>query len=218
LSQASHSGAGATRRHGTAELAARGACGLDVARALVAAYVPPDAAQAAERARILAFCDAHADALLRTCVPGHLTASALVVDARGERALMTHHRKLDRWLQLGGHVDGDGHLARSALREACEESGIPDLLVEPEPFDLDVHTIPARRTRDGVLEPEHLHLDVRFVVHAPPGAREVVSDESHALAWVAPQDLARHVADESVRRLFRRFFGTQRVPSEVHGT
>jgi len=201
-------------RLGAAELAATGARGLDFARSVVAGYAPPDAAQAAERARILAFCDAHADALLRSCVPGHLTASALVVDAGRERALLTHHRKLDRWLQLGGHVDGDGHLARSALREACEESGIADLVVELAPVDLDVHTIPARRTRDGALEPEHLHLDVRFVVHAPAGALEIVSDESHALAWVAPADLARHAADESMRRLFRRFFGAERVPSE----
>jgi 8-oxo-dGTP pyrophosphatase MutT (NUDIX family) len=194
-----------------ATLEARGSAGLERARRVVAEYTPVDgterAAQTAERARILAFCDAHADALLRTCVPGHLTASALVVDATIERALLTHHKKLDRWLQLGGHVDGDGDLARSALREAHEESGIEGLVVDPAPIDLDVHTIPERRTKDGSIEPAHLHLDVRFVVYAPAGAREALSDESLALRWFAPHELHTVDVDESVLRLFRRVFG-----------
>lgn len=174
------------------------------ARGLLAAYVPPTDAQRAERDRILAFVDAHPDALRRTCLAGHLTGSALVLDAAGERALLTHHRKLDRWLQLGGHCDGDANLAAVALREAIEESGIPDLRVDPAPVDLDVHVIPARRD-----EPEHLHLDVRFLVHAPPGAREVASDESHALGWFSPAELAGIDVDDSVERLFRlAFFGS----------
>lgn len=197
------------------ELERRGSAGLAAARRTVASYAPNDAAQARERERILAFCDAHADALLRTCVPGHVTASALVVDAAGERALLTHHKKLDRWLQLGGHVEGDGDLARSALREAHEESGIGGLVIEAQPIDLDVHTIPERR-KDGSFEPAHLHLDVRFVVHAPPGAREALSDESHALRWFAPHELHTIDVDESVLRLFRRVFGAPlaRSPSE----
>ncbi len=201
-----------------AALEKRGSAGLERARRVVDDYTPvvgPDcAAQTTERARILAFCDAHADALLRTCVPGHLTASALVVDAGLQRALLTHHKKLDRWLQLGGHVDGDGDLARSAWREAHEESGIEGLVIDESPIDLDVHTIPERRTKDGSIEPAHLHLDVRFVVYAPAGAREALSDESLALRWFAPHELHTIDVDESVLRLFRRVFGAPLAPSE----
>src|SRR5579859_4895881 len=85
---------------------------------------------------------------------GHFTGSAWLVSADGERVLLTHHRKLGRWLQLGGHADGDTDLAQVALREAEEESGLVGLAVEPEPFDLDRHRIPARGT-----EPEHWHYD-----------------------------------------------------------
>lgn len=175
---------------------------LTAARALLERYVPRDAAQAAERARLLAFVDAHpADAHRRELQVGHLTASALVVDAAGERALLTHHRKLGRWLQLGGHCDGDANLAGAALREAIEESGIADLAIDPVPIDLDVHTIPARPG-----EPAHEHLDTRFVIYAPPEARASASDESHALGWFSPSELAALDVDDSVRRLYGRVF------------
>ena len=108
----------------------------------------------------------------------HFTGSAWLVSTDGERVLLTHHRKLDRWLQLGGHADGDMNLANVALREAQEESGLTGLSVEPVPFDLDRHRIPARPG-----EPEHWHYDVRYVVRAGEGERFAVSDESHALAW-----------------------------------
>jgi 8-oxo-dGTP pyrophosphatase MutT (NUDIX family) len=139
----------------------------------------------------------HADCFERSCVPGHFTGSAWLVDRTGQRVLLTHHRKLDRWLQLGGHADGDGNLARVALREAEEESGLTELVVEPEIFDLDRHIIPARGN-----EPEHWHYDVRFVVHANGGDEFVVGDESHALAWRGIASIAADAAaDESLRRM-----------------
>ncbi len=171
---------------------------LSAARRLLESWTPPTPEQGRTRDRILAFIAEHpTDAHQRSCVEGHLTASALVVDARGERALLTHHKKLGRWLQLGGHCDGDADLAAVALREATEESGIAGLAIEPAPIDVDIHTIPARRG-----EPEHLHLDTRFVVRAPPGATERISDESLALRWFAPDELATIATDDSVRRLF----------------
>jgi len=172
------------------------------ARAIVAAYRPADPAQGHERERILAFIDRHEDALHRECLEGHLTASAIVLDSRGERALLTHHKKLRRWLQLGGHVDGDGNLPAGAWREATEESGIAGIAIDPRPVDLDVHPIPARGS-----EPEHLHLDVRFIAFAPAGANEVASEESIALGWFSPAELGGVETDESVRRLFRVAFG-----------
>ena len=175
---------------------------LDRARALLGVWDAPNAEQAAERDRIVAFCSEHAsDAHRRTCLTGHLTGSALLIDATGDRALLTHHKKLDRWLQLGGHADGESNLVRVAFDEACEESGIEGLRIHPVPIDVDIHVIPERRN-----EPEHLHLDTRFVVRAPAGAVEVASHESHELGWFGPDDLDRIDVDESVRRLFRHIF------------
>jgi 8-oxo-dGTP pyrophosphatase MutT (NUDIX family) len=133
----------------------------------------------------------------RAHTAGHFTGSAWLVSADGARVLLTHHRKLNAWLQLGGHADGDADLARVALREAEEESGLRDLVVEPRIFDIDRHRIPARRD-----EPEHWHYDVRYVVRATRGEAFVVGDESHALAWRAVRELVDdETVDESVRRM-----------------
>ena len=147
---------------------------------------------------------AHADAAERTRVSGHLTGSAWLVSKNGERVLLTHHRKLDRWLQPGGHADGDSDLARVALREAEEESGLRDLIVEPAIFDLDRHQIPARGN-----EPAHWHYDVRHVVRATGSEDFVVSEESHALAWrEIGQIAADPAADESLRRMARKWLAS----------
>jgi 8-oxo-dGTP pyrophosphatase MutT (NUDIX family) len=175
---------------------------LAQARATIAAYAARDAAQARARAFVLDWIDAHPDALQRACLAGHLTASALVLDTAGERALLTLHAKLGRWLQLGGHCDGDANLAGAALREAREESGIAGLVIAPEIVDLDCHRIPARAD-----EPEHWHLDARFLVRAPAGARTRLSAESEQLRWFAPRELGEIETDESVRRLFELAFG-----------
>jgi ADP-ribose pyrophosphatase YjhB (NUDIX family) len=169
-------------------------------RARARALDGADAAQALERDRIVAWIDRYpADAHRRERLEGHLTASALVVDPARGQALLTHHRKLGRWLQLGGHCDGDANLARTALREAIEESGIEDLRVDPTPIDVDVHAIPERGA-----EPRHLHLDTRFLVVAPAGALESAGEESLAAALVRP-GRARAGAD--------RRFGPPPVPA-----
>jgi 8-oxo-dGTP pyrophosphatase MutT (NUDIX family) len=172
---------------------------LALARRLLREYAAPDASQAAARDEVLAFIEAHPeDAHLRTCLPGHLTASALLLDHSGERALLTFHRKLGRWLQLGGHCDGDANLPGVALRECQEESGILELTLASGVVDVDIHEIPARPG-----EPAHLHLDTRFLVRAAEGAVEVVSEESLELRWFAPGELHEIEADETLRRLFR---------------
>ena len=141
--------------------------------------------------------DAGARGFVREDHEGHFTGSAWLVSADGERVLLTHHRKLERWLQLGGHADGDTDLSRVALREAEEESGLSGLSVEAEPFDLDRHRIPAR-----TQEPEHWHYDVRYVVRAGASEAFEVSEESHALAWRSIREIAADPAsDESLRRM-----------------
>ncbi|HED64922.1 MAG TPA: NUDIX domain-containing protein [Planctomycetes bacterium] len=169
--------------------------------ALLSSYRPADERDGRERERMLAFLERHPDALERTCAEGHFTGSALVLDAERRRVLLTHHRKLGRWLQLGGHADGDGNLPRVALRESIEESGIATLTIDPNPIDLDIHRIPARPG-----EPAHLHLDLRFLVHAPANAREAISEESLELAWFDPAEAAALDLDESVHRLLRFAF------------
>lgn len=164
----------------------------------VAEALPSSSESNAAKVRILDFVGEHPDALFRTCFDGHLTGSALVVDADRERVLLMLHAKLKMWLQPGGHADGNGHLAAVALREAEEETGIVGLRVAAPAVDCDVHNIPARPG-----EPEHLHLDVRHVVLAPPDAVVVGNHESHALEWFLPSELDDIVTDNSLVRLAR---------------
>jgi 8-oxo-dGTP pyrophosphatase MutT (NUDIX family) len=141
------------------------------------------------------------EAFERSHAAGHFTGSAWLVSADGERVLLTHHRKLGRWLQLGGHADGDRDLARVALREGEEESGLRDLVVEPGIFDLDRHLIPERGD-----EPAHWHYDVRYVVRATGGEAFAVSEESLGLAWRPIRGIAQDPqADESLRRMAQRW-------------
>lgn len=138
-----------------------------------------------------------ADPFARERLEGHFTASCWLVDRTGTRVLLTHHRKLERWLQLGGHADGDRDLARVALREAEEESGLQELKVERAIFDLDRHWIPARGDVPG-----HWHYDARYVVRAGANEEYVVSDESHDLAWREIAGIAEDPGtDESMRRM-----------------
>jgi len=128
---------------------------------------------------------------------GHITGSAWIVDFSHCKALLTHHFKLDRWLQLGGHADGDPDVLRVAMREAREESGIEHIRPVTEAiFDVDVHPIPARGT-----EPRHLHYDVRFLLEADAGAPLVISGESKDLAWINLTEIAQLTAERSIARM-----------------
>lgn len=149
-----------------------------VASAELGAWQPGEEAQRALKQALLAFLDARSDGCERSCVPGHLTASALVLDAPGERTLLTLHPRVGRWIQLGGHCEpGDPTLVAAALREATEESGIPGLTIDPVPLHVDVHPVTCS------LGVPTRHLDVRFLVRAPAEAVERISDESDDLRW-----------------------------------
>jgi 8-oxo-dGTP pyrophosphatase MutT (NUDIX family) len=153
------------------------------------------------RDRMIALLDGTPDCFVRTSFPGHFTGSALVVNADGSQVLLHHHRKLDRWLQFGGHCDGDEDILRVASREALEESGIRGLVVaSARPFDLDVHEIPARGN-----EPAHYHHDVRYMFIAPELAAPAASDESHELRWFTAAEAAALPIDESLRRMIRKW-------------
>ena len=174
---------------------------LDAHRAQLADYASRWPEEAGTVGRFVDLLDDPEDPFLRERLAGHFTASAWLVDRSGTRVLLTHHRKLDRWLQLGGHADGVREFAKVALTEAEEESGLTDLTVDAGIFDLDAHDIPEHK---GV--PAHVHYDVRFVVHANGDEAFVVSDESHALAWRAIASLVDYEdADASLRRMARKW-------------
>lgn len=151
----------------------------DEALATLRGWAAPDAGQEALRARYVAHLEAHADAAYRNCRPDHLTAGVLVVSADRSQVLLTLHAKAGRWFQFGGHLEAaDATLAEAALREAVEESGVPDLVLDPEPVHLDEHPV----TFCGEPGLVH-HLDVRYVAVAPAGAVPVVSEESTDVRW-----------------------------------
>ena len=165
--------------------------------AAFAAYARRHPGEAGAAAQFQALLREPGDPFVRERLAGHFTASAWLLDRAGTRVLLTHHRKLGIWVQLGGHADGDRDLARVALREAEEESGLAGLRVEPEIFDLDRHWIPEHK---GV--PGHWHYDVRHVVHAGDGEAFVVGEESHDLAWRDIRAIAEDAAaDASLRRM-----------------
>jgi len=163
-------------------------------------HVPADAEEARDRDRILAFVLRHDRPFDRGILEGHLTGSAITVSADGSRVLLLHHRKLDRWLQPGGHGDpGETTGEEVALREAFEESGIHGLRLHaaaPRPLDVDVHDIPARGS-----EPAHEHLDLRYLAVAPESV-VIAPDlaELHEIRWVPWDEVDALGPDHGLRR------------------
>ncbi|MBK5278772.1 MAG: NUDIX hydrolase [Bacteroidia bacterium] len=137
------------------------------------------------------------DAFQRTHLPGHITGSAWIVNSDKTKALLVHHAKLNRWLQPGGHADGDENVLQVALREAEEETGLKQLSVlKNNIFDLDIHTIPNRKDF-----PEHLHYDIRFLVKADESEQIIVSEESHDVKWIQLSALESYNNETSIIRL-----------------
>lgn len=156
---------------------------------VLSAWEPALPGQQTLRQAFLGFLAARPDACARSCAPGHLTASAVVLSHDGTHVLLTLHPRVGRWVQLGGHCEErDIGLAEAALREATEESGIPGLRIDSRPLHLNVHPITCS------LGVPTRHFDVQFLLHAPPGATPVRSPESIDLAWwpvpTAPPDVA----------------------------
>lgn len=163
--------------------------------AVLTDWTPPDPDQDALRHAVLAFLLSRPDGCRRSCVPGHVTASALVIDDTASRVLLTLHPRFGRWLQLGGHCeDGDGDIVAAALREATEESGIAGLRIHPELAAIHVHPVTCS------LGVPTRHLDLQFIVQAPPLAQPVISAESLDLRWW-PIDALPEDADAGLIRL-----------------
>lgn len=147
--------------------------------------------------RIALFITDHEDWTSRDNPTGHVTASVWITDEAHSKVLLAYHRKLDRWVQLGGHVEAGESLIEAALREAFEESGLTTLrLIERRIYDLDIHTFPAHGQVPG-----HLHFDVRFLLQADGAEQPVISAESRQVAWIERRRITEYTDEYSVLRM-----------------
>jgi len=151
--------------------------------------------------KMLNFFDNHDDCFEKDNLPGHFTGSAWVISPDKNKILMTHHKKLNMWLQLGGHADGEKDLKSVAIKEAKEESGFNNFsILSEEIFDLDIHKIEPMSEN-----PEHLHYDVRFLLEADPKKQNIIiSEESHDVKWIHLDDVLEYNSEESISRMVEK--------------
>ncbi len=151
--------------------------------------------------RFMDFVEQNPQCFSRSLTIGHVTASCWLLSLDRKKVLLTQHKKLNKWLQLGGHCDGESNTALAAIKEAKEESGIEKIaLIKPDFFDIDIHSIPERKG-----EPAHFHYDLRYVLGVQNSNEYSLSDESHSLQWVAFEELENYTQEESVLRLNRKW-------------
>ena len=147
----------------------------------------------------------HPDAYKRTHLPGHMTGSAWIIDQSKQYALLVHHAKLNRWLQPGGHADGDEDIVAVARKEAEEETGLKNLKLVQPLFDIDIHPIPERKDF-----PTHDHYDIRCLFMADKNDNILVSEESHAVEWMPLKDVVvKSGGNDSIRRMVQKVEGLQ---------
>lgn len=170
---------------------------------LLQSYQPTANSELQAQQQMLALLDQQpANLFERTNLAGHFVAGALLLSPDLQATLLTHHHQLNRWLQPGGHADGQEDLLQAALREAAEESGINQITPLAETiFDLDVHQIPANAAKN---EPAHFHYEARFLLRAPH-LNFQISPESNALRWFSLAEIDRYEWDQSLTRLFSKW-------------
>ena len=168
---------------------------------LLQQYDPQDRQEHEYKVVILEFLAQYPNAFERSLHVGHITAAAWLVNKDNTKALLTHHRKLTMWVQLGGHCDGNTDVLAVAIKEAQEESGI--MHIEPiscEIFDIDVHLIPENKK-----EQAHYHYDIRFLLQVKSDENYIISDESHDLAWIDKNRENLPTSERSVVRMFDKW-------------
>lgn len=168
---------------------------------LLAHYQPVDDAEIEFKPRMIEFAFSNEHCFERSLSVGHFTGSSWLLSKDGSKALLMHHRKLDRWFQLGGHADGESDLLAVAIKEAQEESGITSISsVSPEIFDIDVHELPAT-SKDAA----HLHYDVRFLLQVTSDEEFVLNSESKELRWISKNASELPTSERSVTRMFEKW-------------
>lgn len=159
-------------------------------------YLPFDQTEKEMAKRFLVFIKEHEDCFLRSLLIGHVTASALVLKKNKEEVLLMHHKKLDKWLQPGGHCDGEEDVLSVAKKEVLEETGIDVGEQGIEIFDIDIHHIPERK---GV--PAHEHYDIRFCFIVANETKFIANNESNALKWIKLNDIEKYTSEPSILRM-----------------
>lgn len=164
-------------------------------------YHPTASEELAYKERMLTFIENHDDCFERSLAIGHITASAWLLNKEQTHALVMHHAKLDRWVQLGGHCDGNPNVLSVAIKEAQEESGIQSIApIHDTIFDIDIHLIPANSK-----EQEHYHYDVRFLLHVTSDEQFIQNNESKELRWIGKNKNDLPTDEQSVSRLFDKW-------------
>lgn len=163
-------------------------------------YIPFDSHEKEMVGKVISLIENTPDCFHNNFFPAHITASAWIIDNGLTHMLFTYHKKLNKWLQLGGHADGEENLVNAATREAMEESGLTSVqLADPGIFDVDIHEIPARKDI-----PAHYHYDVRYLFKADKDEPLIVSDESHDLKWLDINEVAQYNNGCSILRMLEK--------------
>lgn len=170
-------------------------------KTLITNYKPNDPQELLFKDEMLAFLHNHTNCFERTLAIGHFTASCWLLNKNGDKALLMHHAKLNRWLQLGGHCDGNPDVLAVAIKEAQEESGIQSIVpVSSEIFDIDIHLIPENKK-----EKAHYHYDIRFLLQVCSDEEITQNEESHALRWFGKDFAQLPPVNLSVTRMFNKW-------------
>ena len=160
-------------------------------------HQPFNQEEAKFKQQMIKFINQNPDCFERSLLIGHITGSAWIVDKSRKFTLLTHHRKLDKWFQTGGHCDGNSDVLNVAMKEAMEETGLTDIqAISSTIFDIDIHEIPERK---GI--PTHLHYDVRFLLEADMNELLIISTESSDLAWVEISKVSQLNDSQSIMRM-----------------
>ncbi len=168
---------------------------------LLLSYFPTSSVEINSKICMLDFLETYPDCFERSCIPGHFTASAWLLSNDMQRVLLMHHAKLNIWLQLGGHCDGDTNLHNVAIKEAQEESGLNNIeLITPDIFDIDIHQIPISKHN-----PAHLHYDVRFLLKAMDDSAITKNNESLDLKWFDTNFAKFPTRESSILRMFNKW-------------
>jgi len=163
-------------------------------------YAPSDETEQFAKTQMLWFVQQYPDFHRRNQLIGHTTASAWIVSEDLELILLNHHFGLNRWMQLGGHIEDDLDIHAAAMREAQEESGLTSLtFASKEIFDLDIHEIPL-----SLKAPVHNHYDIRFLLIADPSEPLKITLESKALEWCTPQTVRERTSERSILRMLEK--------------